>query len=304
MAINATTTNPKRSSLFGPALQQVMESKIAQDQHGNRVDVHSAISTESCARIQELVAATKPRHSLEIGCAMGISTLAVLYALERENCGEHIAVDPNQTATGPHRWDGVGLTMVRHAGLEHRFRLIERPSHLALPELLSQGARFDLIFVDGWHSFDYAFVDYFYCDLLLNEGGILVFDDWQMPPVHHVCWFLESHKKYSNITPLPLAHPLNLWNKFKEKIRPDSTSAEWGSIRAYRKVADTTVRSGFFESAFYPYFRSYSYWMRLRGLKKTSPFLPGAVSLTPSDTYWPERITAKENSKDTISDHF
>lgn len=293
---------PDPSSVCGAVLQEMFRSQEAHDQDDKSVAIHSAISLQSCARIQELVLGLAPRHSLEIGCAMGVSTLAILYALEKQNSGHHTAIDPNQTATGPHCWDGIGSTMIHEAALDHRFTLIEKPSHLALPELLSQGARFDLIFIDGWHSFDYAFVDCFYCDLLLNEGGILIFDDWRMPPVHHVCWFLESHKKYSGITPQPLRHPLNPWNRFRERIKSNNADLEWGSIRAYRKVSDTTVRSGFFECAFYPYFRIYRYWMRLRGLRVNSPFLPGAVSLTPSDSYWPARsAAARESSADTSS---
>jgi len=45
--------------------------------------------------------------------------------------------------------------------------------------------------------------------LLLRDGGISVFDDWEMPQVHHVCWFLETHKAYERITEFSRWQPLN-----------------------------------------------------------------------------------------------
>ena len=35
----------------------------------------------------------------------------------------------------------------------------------------------DFIFIDGWHTFDYTLVDFFYADLLVREGGMIIVDD-------------------------------------------------------------------------------------------------------------------------------
>src|SRR5438270_558707 len=178
--------------VHGEVLRQMLRTATALDQQNQAVALHSSIPPESAARLQELIADLKPSDCLEIGCAMGVSTLAIVYALERLGHGWHVAIDPNQTGKADGQWNGIGLTMVGAAGLAHRFTLLEEPSYTALPRLFEQNRRFDLIFIDGWHSFDYTFVDYFYADLLLRDGGVLIFDDWQMPQVHHVCWFLET----------------------------------------------------------------------------------------------------------------
>jgi len=90
---------PEPASVCCPVFQEIFRSQVAHDQENKRVTIHGAISPQSCARIQELVSGFKPHHSLEIGYAMGVSTLEILCALEKQNCGHHTAIHPNQTAT-------------------------------------------------------------------------------------------------------------------------------------------------------------------------------------------------------------
>jgi predicted O-methyltransferase YrrM len=71
----------------------------------------------------------------------------------------------------------VGLQNVRKAGLDHKHTWIGLPDYLALPQLAQEGKRFDFIFIDGYHSFDYAMLDFFYSDLLLVSGGMVVLHD-------------------------------------------------------------------------------------------------------------------------------
>jgi len=95
--------------IHGDVLRQMLGSGVARDQDSHELAVHSSISAQSVRRIQELIAELKPRRSLEIGCAMGTSTLAILYALQRIGSGAHVASDPNQTGRGGNHWNGMGL---------------------------------------------------------------------------------------------------------------------------------------------------------------------------------------------------
>jgi hypothetical protein len=172
--------------------------------------------------------------------------------------------------------------MVRRAGLSEKHRLIEQPNYLALPELVRSEEKFDLIFIDGWHTFDFAFVDLFYSDLLLKEGGILVFDDWGFPCVYHVTQFLEQHKPYQKLGPhtwneLSLLSKLN---HFRKKIKKERE--EWGSICAYKKLADSSVYPYFCGSAFYPGYRLHKLWAKLRGHEQVTPYTP-PVEVGPDD---------------------
>lgn len=255
-------------------LQTMLRERRAIDAKGQLHDIHSAIPPASVAKIQQLIREFRPHDTLEIGCAMGMSTLAIMEEVARTTAGRHVAIDPNQTGEGPDQWHGIGVTSVRRAGLSDRFELLEQPSYLGLPTLLQQGRRFDFIFIDGWHSFDFAFVDWFFSDLLLNEKGVLVFDDAQMPQVHHVCTFVETHKAYRRLGPpdtgAPLSPPARLRQRRLLK-RGNGCHPEWGSVRAYQKMRSTTVPWNFFESTFYPWFRPYRWWMRLRGLQVHQP---------------------------------
>lgn len=256
--------------IVGEVLQQVLTSRKVWNSRGDTEEVRGAISPASCAKLQELVELVDARRTLEVGCATGVSTLAILSKLEQLGGDRtHIAIDPNQTGYES-GYSGIGVEMVRRAGLQQRFTLIEKPSHLGLPALLAEGRKFDFIFIDGWHSFDYAFVDYYYSDLLLNDGGILVFDDVCMPPIRHVCWFLETHKPYDFLGGPATLSTMHPW--FKATYRWNPANRVWGSIQAYRKRGSSMVPSDFFEAPFYPHYRLYRWWLRLRGLRIRNPY--------------------------------
>ena len=71
--------------------------------------------------------------------------------------------------------------------------------YLALPELLRRGATAEFVYIDGWHSFDYALVDFFYADKLLADGGIVGFNDASFRSVHKVLRFVTRYRRYREI---------------------------------------------------------------------------------------------------------
>ncbi|MFN2494152.1 MAG: O-methyltransferase [Pyrinomonadaceae bacterium] len=240
------------------------------DQAGFEVSLVAGINPAASRKLQEFIRKLAAKRTLEIGMAMGCSTLAILEALPSE--GRHTSVDPFQTATHAYGYRGVGVTMVNRAGLSGQHRLIEEPNYLALPGLLKAGEKFDLIFIDGWHTFDFAFIDSFYADLLLREGGILIFDDWGFPCVYQVTKFLEQHKAYKKLGPHTW-NELNLLSKFnhlRKKVKQERE--EWGSICAYEKLADSRVSPYFCASTFYPGFRVHRIWARLRGHEQMTSY--------------------------------
>jgi predicted O-methyltransferase YrrM len=120
--------------------------------------------------ISKIIKSINPKKTLEIGCAQGISSLFICDALN--GAAHHTILDPNQTS----EWQCVGIRNLKHAGYSN-FDLIEKGSEIGLPELLDKNVKFDLIFIDGWHTFDHTLVDMFYSIKLLNIGGILIVDD-------------------------------------------------------------------------------------------------------------------------------
>ncbi|MBF0333391.1 MAG: class I SAM-dependent methyltransferase [Alphaproteobacteria bacterium] len=137
----------------------------------------------------------RPRRILEIGFAKGLSTLHLMAgagdALER-----HTVVDPLQYSA--YRRNGV--RNVTAAGFGDKLRLIPAPSHVGLPRLLAAGEGFDLIFIDGCHSFETTLVDALYADQLSEPGTIVAFHDWTMEPVFAAIEFMRSNRYYGGLT--------------------------------------------------------------------------------------------------------
>jgi predicted O-methyltransferase YrrM len=111
------------------------------------------------------------KNTLEIGCAFGISAF---YILSVKNT-KLTSIDPFQKT----QWNNNGINLLKEFDLLKNHTLIEQKSYEALPMLLKKYGNnsFDFIFIDGWHTFDYTLVDFFYANLLLKVNGIIIIDD-------------------------------------------------------------------------------------------------------------------------------
>lgn len=75
------------------------------------------------------------------------------------------------------------------------------PSQLALPRLAASGtAEFDLFLIDGCHGFPLPIIDWFYGGGMLRQGGVVVFDDLQIPQVSHFLeWYLNRDQRWTQL---------------------------------------------------------------------------------------------------------
>lgn len=64
------------------------------------------------------------------------------------------------------------------ADVQTRIRPIKGQSSLILPQLLDQGERFDVIFIDGSHAYADVVIDSQFGWRLLKPGGVLIWDDY------------------------------------------------------------------------------------------------------------------------------
>jgi predicted O-methyltransferase YrrM len=111
-------------------------------------------------------------RTLEVGCAYGLSSLHIASALAGRPGAHHVIVDPDESTA----WSGIGVTNLDRAGIDF-YELREEPSEIALPQLLKEGAEFDLAFIDGWHTFDQTLIDMYYANRLVKVGGYIIIDD-------------------------------------------------------------------------------------------------------------------------------
>ena len=100
-------------------------------------------------------------------------------------------IDPLQST----RWHSVGVQNLRKTGFTF-WELIEQPSALALPSLLASGLKVQFALIDGWHTFDQVLLDFFYVDKLLEDGGIVAFDDVVMPAINRAVRYLLNYPNY------------------------------------------------------------------------------------------------------------
>ena len=92
----------------------------------------------------------------------------------------------------------MGIKLLQYVKLNKRHNLIEELSYIGLPKLLNKNKSYDFIFIDGWHTFDYTLLDFFYADKLLKLGGII--DDVLHKGVNKCIKYVETnYKNYKKI---------------------------------------------------------------------------------------------------------
>lgn len=180
-----------------PLVERIYRERRIPREDGSSIDLNIYIPKEEGDFLYGLVRRLRPETTVEVGMANGLSTLFITAALEAEGQGRHIAIDPYQTT----EWQSTALGLLRQAHLAHRVELVERPSHMALPELERAGIRSQFLFVDGSHLFDYVMADFVAADRILDVGGLLVLDDSDWPAVRAAIRYILLNRHYS------VAHP-------------------------------------------------------------------------------------------------
>jgi len=155
----------------------------------------TSISQDEARFIYEFLKKHDIKRTMEVGFAYGYSAACIIAATG----SDHVAIDPFQSS-----FDCAGMKNLKALGYEHRCELREQPSHVALPELLKEGRRFQFIFVDGGHRFDDIFTDWYFSDLLLEKNGYVLFHDLWMRSTQMVAAFIQTNRADYRAIPAPL----------------------------------------------------------------------------------------------------
>jgi predicted O-methyltransferase YrrM len=154
-----------------------------------------AVTAEDGDVVRRWVMREGAAHTIEIGLGYGMSALHIcegLLATGRADA-RHLVIDPFQDS----RFADCGLQSLAAAGVADLVEHHAEKSHFVLPELLRAGRQFDLGFVDGNHRFDAVFVDLYYLGLLVKRGGVIVFDDYDLPGIRSAVAFFVTNLNWT-----------------------------------------------------------------------------------------------------------
>jgi len=218
-------------------LKEILTTK--QVSNGSTVfPLHSNMSPDEGELITRVMQAAQPTTSLEVGFAYGISALYACEAIAGNRTSfRHIVIDPNQST----QWHGIGLKNVQRAGYGDKVQLREKPSEIALPELLAEGTRVQAAIIDGWHTFDHTLVDFFYVNKMLDVGGIVILDDTNWPSVLRVVDHLLTYPAYE-LFATTRKPALGMRGRLRQKLAQYTKSSllkrtwDYPACMAFRKI--------------------------------------------------------------------
>jgi len=206
---------------MNPFIDQIFRDGTALDDQGNPVEVFTAgVARQDGEDIYKVIRASGAHETLEIGFAYGISTLFILQALQDNGGGRHEAIDPFEKEA----YRNVGIENVRRSGLGHLFTFHHAFSQDLLPQFLIAGRKFDFVFIDGHHTFDQVFTDFYYVEKILRDGGLVMFHDVILPSVRKVVTFILRNMKNFELAMEPLLQPMPSWLRWYHTLRLMRTS--------------------------------------------------------------------------------
>lgn len=127
--------------------------------------ISTSITTAETLRLRELA---KGAEVLEIGAAFGYSTVVLAQV------AQHVtSIDPHLV----HNSYGTLMANVGMYGLAERVQVIRQYSIAALAELIAEGRRYDLVFIDGDHTAAGVATDIECALKLVRPGGHIAVHD-------------------------------------------------------------------------------------------------------------------------------
>jgi predicted O-methyltransferase YrrM len=238
-------------------LDRIYQTREVVDRDSVRHKLHSEITPDEGKLMASLIREHHFNRTLEVGCAYGLSSLFICGALAEQPSPQHTMLDPGQFTY----WKGIGMHHLEQAGYTHFVELIEKPSEVALPEMLEQQRTFQFALIDGFHTFDHVLLDFFFVNRLLEDGGIVVMDDLQLPGIKKVARYIANYPNYKVVATA------------KRSIYPPSWRRRLAeaSLRLLAAVMPQDMRSQVFDNAFFQSDISRGLVSEMVAFQKTGP---------------------------------
>ncbi len=146
----------------------------------------SEISRNEAEYIYYFLLDKKIQVSLEVGLGLGFSAAHIISATK----SILYSIDYQQSLN----YNNIGLKNIKKLNLSSYLKFQNQRSHFVLPRLLKRGIKLDFAFIDGGHTFDDIFLDFYYIDLMLNNGGYVLFHDAFLRATQLVISWVKTNK--------------------------------------------------------------------------------------------------------------
>lgn len=152
------------------------------------------ISEEDCRIIHCMIHENNLKYhpTIETGLAYGRSAFAIMNATNKMTT--HTAIDRFQHIV----YKGLGLKNLTQNGVDMNRLLFEVEfSEIALPaKIKTQSEKYGFAFIDADHSFEAAFVDFFYLSKLVSVGGIIAIHDTWLKAIQQLRSFIVKNQDH------------------------------------------------------------------------------------------------------------
>jgi Methyltransferase domain len=170
------------------------------------------------------------RTSLTIETGCGHTTVALSALAKR-----HISVTPDQRTCR-----AIEAYMDQKGLSRSNLSFLEESSGTALPKL-SLSEKLDFAYIDGCHGYPFPALDWHFIDPHLKVGGIMAFDNTEIPTVKYHCDFLDANRSYALMQTLVFkdwgGYSVQLYRKEHDEDR------EWDFQAFNEKKLSTSRRS-------------------------------------------------------------
>lgn len=173
-------------------LRNILDKKEVENAKGQKFPLHSHTDEQQGLLLQKIIKDVKPRVSLEIGLAYGISSLFILEELKQIPQSKHIIIEPFPDVY----WEDIGLYNIRNAGFIDMVEFYKDFSFNVLPKLYLQGQKIQFAYLDTTKVFDIVLTDTFFISKMLDIGGVFVLDDVGFPGIRKIARFYSQHPAY------------------------------------------------------------------------------------------------------------
>jgi len=195
---------------MNPVLANILATNQVMRPDGAPAPLHSHIPAFECGIMQQWLQDHGCSRLIEIGLAYGISSLFLCDALANRHEIIYHIIDPYQARD----WASVGLHNLAAAGYAERVQFHAEPAEICLPRLWQMGFRCDFALIDGDHTVEKVMTDFFWINRLLVVGGIVIFDDIQLPAILQMVAQVQANPAYR-----PLDLPVASQNSITARVR-------------------------------------------------------------------------------------